>query len=246
MTDKRKKRARALSKKTGMSHQAAINVLANAAGGATVPSQPVAAPRIEDVMKEFHVAHISSVFVGRLSAGMVARSALLHVANEIADDLAKNPKWFANSARISQSIDNALYRELLQLGATDSRGQQRIRVLSPQVARTTFSVQCARCHRWIGCGEEDSRQGACMCGQTYLVSFETNTDWEWWQWEAPIHLRCVGCCTEVGMTKKGSGHSPWRPLNDAQWACDRCFLMDGEVQRAAARFGQPAEPIVAT
>lgn len=237
MTDKRKQRARALSEKTGMSHQAAINAItktpeANDREPEPAP-QPEAVLTIPDVLKEFQVGHVSSILVGRMPAQ--GRSATYEVARQAAEDLSRNPKYFAKAQHISKTVTFAQLDALAALGATRTRDVQVARVLSPGVSGTTFSVQCARCHRWIWCGESE-REGTCLCGQSYRVVFEAIDDWEPWHWDAQQRKRCTGCGTEWGLTLKGSGHNPWWPVNEAQICCNACGLLDGDARDASERF----------
>ena len=139
MTDKRKKRARALSEKTGMPYQAAINILATAVEGKVstpepVPPIPEAEPvlTIPGVLKEFLVGHVSSILIGRMPAQ--GRSATYEIARQAAEDLARNPKYFAKTQHVEKIISIAQLDALAALGATRSREMQVARVLSPGVA----------------------------------------------------------------------------------------------------------------
>src|SRR5438132_1146470 len=147
MSDKRKKRARALAAKTGMSYQAAINALA---AGAT-PKQEKEARTLEQLLAEIPAPTTFSVYVARAPA--VAGSADPQVAAQRSRELAEDPQYYAESGGRQLSITRAEMDLLLAAGAAGG-DVQIIRAFKHQ-SQLTFSGQCSKCDRYIWCGSAE-------------------------------------------------------------------------------------------
>jgi hypothetical protein len=166
---------------------------------------------IDALIEELRPFHISSIRVGRMSTAVARFSDHFR-------DLSNNPKYFADTAFVETTIDHAQLLALVERGATEEGGIQRIRVFKPE-QQTTFSVPCAHCDRWIWCGH-DEHKGDCECGQKYEVTFDGEVDWNLEQgW------RCMNCGEPHELAEVGSGRSPWHAINERQVACDVCFHM---------------------
>lgn len=210
MTDKRKKMARALSEKTRMSYQAAINVLdAN-----RTPRRPnVQVVRtLEELLGALHTTTTFTVEVHQAPA--VGVSADQEVAREQSRRLAENPQFIAETGQAQIGV-TAAEMTLLQEAGAAGPDLQVIRSFKHQF-QSTFSAQCATCNRWIWCGEEE-RAAKCFCGFEYRVTFDAPPDWN-----LPQDMRCMDCGARFGMAEKKLGLSPWMPINEWQMRCAHC------------------------
>jgi hypothetical protein len=165
------------------------------------------------MLRELRAVHPSSVLVGRIPA--VGRSATAAVAERHARELAETPKYFADSGHVQKTITHDDLVELVERGATEKGGVQRILVSRPDTRMTAPSVRCAHCHRWLWCDEE--REGACYCGKRHEVIFDGAPDWS-----LPMGERCMDCGLEHTYTQPHEQRNPWRLTGERQVSCALC------------------------
>lgn len=229
MSNTRKKMARELAAKTGMSYQGAINTLTAAvrarssaasrtseAAAVAVDQLPIGSRTAEQIVHALRAPHVSSVRVGRVRGRAFSN---LQAAIEYMDELARNPKYFAKARDVSWLVSRGEHDALLDIGATaDLRGVQTIRVPAPGDGEP-YAVTCAHCRRWIVCGQEQ-RTSACACGRAYRVVIDDR--------HAPPLARgerCMDCGKGVLSDEPLAPHRAWRRVNDGQIACWVCASM---------------------
>ena len=216
MTDKRKKLARALSEKTGMSHQGAINALTTKRNRGQSPPTPnlVSATRpIDQLLAGLGAQSAFRVSVGQAHA--VSRSATLEVAQQNAAYLAANPSFVAKSGSGEMTVSQSEMNALLAQGAA-AHGIQMIRSFHNEHG-VSFSVKCASCGGWIWCGREE-HSSRCACGRAYRVAFDLTPE----DWSLAQNTRCIDCGTEQRLTVPSEGRNPSRPINEWQVRCNLC------------------------
>lgn len=221
MTNKRKKIARALSEKTGMSYQAAINALAATSQLSEIPR---AERSIQQLLAELGVTSAFGVVTGRSPA--VGRSATLAIAVGQADQLAARPIHLAESTGASCVVSPSESRLLVDAGAAEQGRIQVIRAFTIDVH--TISEQCESCRAWIWCFKpqgESSAEGTCQCGHRYRIVFDAEPDWG-----RVLDLRCTRCGTEHRMSQRHEDLNPWRHVNERQVLCNRCFNGDPKAE----------------
>ena len=229
MTDKRKQMARALSEKTGMAYQAAVNALAV---GAAAPLERSEARTLEQLLGSLNTTATFAVKVGRAPA--VGASATLRFAQEQSRRLADVPQIFAETGQAQVAVTAAEMKALIDAGAAGP-DVQVIRSFKHHFP-STFSGQCSTCQRWIWCGESD-HSAHCFCGFVYRVAFDAPSDWS-----PPRDMRCMDCGAEFRMAETRLGLSPWRPINEWQMRCAHCTdfaAHNGNMHVEADERGKP-------
>jgi hypothetical protein len=213
MTNKRKKLARDLSEKTGMSYQAAINVLAPR----SQPSATVHGERsVRQLLSALKTTTTFGVVTGRTPA--TGRSATLSSAIAEAEALASEAIYYAESTHTSAIVTLAESSRLLRAGAVEHGSVQMIRAFA--IDGHTISEQCESCRAWISCfqlADETAATGTCHCGRPYRIVFDGEPDWDRVNEEL-----CMQCGTEHGMSQRHENLNPWRHVNDRQVLCNRC------------------------
>lgn len=221
MTNKRKKLARALSEKTGMSYQAAINALPAPKNNAF---DTRAERSVQQLLAELRVTSTFGVVTGKGPA--VGRSATLAAAVEQAEELARRPLYYAESTGVSCIVSGTESRLLVDAGAAQHGSTQVIRAFTVDIH--TISEQCESCRAWIWCfkrGGESSAEGACQCGHRYRIVFDAEPDWD-----RALDLRCMQCGTEHRMSQRHENLNPWRHVNERQVLCNRCASGDQKAE----------------
>jgi hypothetical protein len=215
MTNKRKQRARALSEKTGMSHQAAINALT---ASTRAPAVPPVERSLQQLLTELGVTSTFGVVTGRCQA--VGASATLALAIEKARALARKPLYFAESTPLTLIVSALESRLLLDAGAAELGVLQVIRAFTRDGMVHTISEQCERCRRWIWCfkhPKEANVEDRCSCGHPYRIMFDAEVDWS-----RTLNARCMQCGTEHRMSQRHENLNPWRWINGRQILCNKC------------------------
>jgi len=144
---------------------------------------------IDQLLGELRVTSTFGIETERVTA---APSATPAVARKNAEDLARDPKYGANSGRVSMLITKDEMDALLEAGAPGPEIQV-IRSFKNEELSTTFSDHCSNCQRWIHLGDSE-REGQCYCGKVYRVVFDqTPQDWSMRQ-----GMVCMDCGAENG------------------------------------------------
>lgn len=204
MTDKRKQRIRAHMQKTGMSYQASVNQLEQA--------PKVSADRpLAKLLEDLGVPSCFAVTVRRVVGG---RSATLEIALAQARALAATPMFAAEAGATEMVISASEMRTLLAAGAANERTQ--IYRAFRDERQTTLSDRCRHCRRWVWLGTTE-RDGNCVCGQGFRVTFQTHQDWNLSQ-----GLRCMDCGVAFALADPSKRQSPWHRVNDSQVRCASC------------------------
>lgn len=228
MTNKRKQLARALSEKTGMSYQAAINTLS----ASTHPSEAPRAERsLQQLLAELRATSTFGVVTGQCPA--VGGSASLDVAVEQAQALARRQLMYAESTPVSLIVSATESRQLLDAGAAEHGSVQVIRAFVIGDAHSV-SEQCEACRSWIWCFKregESTAEGICRCGHRYRIVFDAAPDWN-----RTLDLRCVQCGTEHRMSQRHENLNPWRHVNERQVLCNRCATGDQKAELGELRL----------
>lgn len=202
MTDKRKQQIRAHMRKTGMSYQASVNQL----------EQPPNADRpLAKLLEDLCVPNCFAVAVRRVFGG---RSASLEIAQAQARALDATPMFAADAGGIEMVVTASEMRTLLAAGAADEH-KQLYRAFRDERG-TTFSDRCRHCRRWIWLGTAE-RDGNCVCGQGFRVTFATRPYWTLFQ-----GLRCMDCGVAFALADPSKRQSPWHRVNESQVRCASC------------------------
>lgn len=221
MTNKRKQRARALSEKTGMSYQAAINAITTT----NAPAAPQVERSLQQLLAELRATSTFGVVTRRCPA--VSRSASLDLAIAQAEALARRPLYYAESTPVSLIVSATESRRLLDAGAAEKGSVQVIRAFTIGDAHTV-SDQCENCRAWIWCfrrSGESTAEGTCDCGHRYRIVFDGQPDWD-----RALDLRCMRCGTEHRMSQRHENLNPWRHVNERQVLCNRCATGDQKAE----------------
>jgi hypothetical protein len=217
--------------KTGEGWEMAVRYVraqANGAGPALeqqasqqVPAAPLGPPLepwVTDLLNYLHLSTFFRMLVGRVPASSGGANLALVIAQ--ADDLARNPRYFAESGGATMTITRDQLTALVKLGAADEGELQMFRSGRWELDEgMTFSDQCESCGGWVWCGDAE-REGACVCGQRYRVAFDGML-------ANIFSMRQGRCCFDCGaewrLDPKGSGLDPGRELNEYQWQCEKCL-----------------------
>lgn len=215
MSNTRKTKTRRLATKLGISYQAADNLLRR---GRNQNDEP---KRLAELLAGLRTGSPFGVLIGRVTA---QGASTLEVARQNADDLFRNPKWYAETGTIQMTISKRDHELLLKHGAAHDERIQVIRSFHHD--RLTFSGRCKgvrddslrHCRRFIWCGSEE-RESACVCGHTYRVVFDlANVN----RWQAPQGRLCMDCGTRPEFEPVAKPRVAWRVVNTWQWQCPRC------------------------
>jgi len=251
MPDSLKKQIRARMMKTGESHQKAQqSILARRALDLPAPSLPVPSDRsVEELLALLQTPSTFGVLVGRVPS--VASGANPVLVQKQAEDLARNPRYYAKTGGTDMLVSLEEHNRLIAVGAIDDRKGQILRshrFVEAPFEGLTFSEQCKKCRRWIWCGEEN-RESTCICGHPYRVSFDLIAELVWGKEQ---YQRCMDCGAEFAMHPVSEGYSPWRPVSMWQVQCNKCHQVDDGPTGPAAiadpeddfvvDFVQPTEP----
>jgi hypothetical protein len=232
MTNKRRQMARALSDKTGMKYQAAINALAAGASA----KQEVAKPTrtLEQLLSALNTTETFAVKVDRVPA--VGQSANLQLAQAQSRRLADTPQFFAETGQAQIIVTPSEMKILVDAGAARP-DLQVIRSFKHRF-QFTFSAHCFTCERWIWCGE-DEHAATCFCGFGYRVVFDAPPEWS-----LPRDMRCMDCGAEFRLAAKSLGVSPWRPINEWQMRCAHCSEFAAHNGSMHVETDEQGKPIV--
>src|SRR5450631_543290 len=171
------------------------------------------------------------VVVGQMPA--VASGVDPVAVSKRADELARNPLYFAGTGGEEHLITREEHDRLIRQGALDESSGQMIRAhrFEGQFEELTFSVQCEVCHRWIWCGTEQ-RESACICGNPYRVAFDLIEHFAWGMRDYPC---CADCGTRFEMQPVTGGVDDWRYLSRWQPQCWPCRAQDTIARAIVAR-----------
>jgi len=169
---------------------------------------------LDQLLQELHVASPFGVETGNVTP---APSATHSVAAKNAEELARNPKFYAHSGRVRMVVTHGEMDALLEAGSPP-REIQVIRSFKHGDLRTTFSDQCSNCQRWIHLGDSE-HEGDCYCGKIYRVVFDRTPE----DWSMHRGMVCMDCGAEFGMSLVGSGLNPWHGATADQMQCEACW-----------------------
>jgi hypothetical protein len=228
-----KKAVKARIDQAGGSWEGAVRfVRAQGEGTRQGGSPPPAGPRsVPEMLALLQAPSTFELVVGRMPA--VAAGANLALVQKQADDLARNPRYYAKSGGADYTVSLDEHNKLIAAGALDDREGQMIRsnrFVGP-LEGTTFSDRCKTCDRWIWCGNAP-RESECVCGHRYRVAFDLIELFAWNKQQDP---RCADCGVRFGLQPVDAGHSPWRNLNEWQMQCFKCHSMDVIAKAVQAR-----------
>lgn len=210
-----KKLIRARMERTGENWQTAER---HVRAQAMLPAMPTDSLVVAELLKELETSTTFGVLVGRMAA--VGVGADLAEVRRQAQELADNPRWYAEAGHVEMLISREQHDALIAAGAAEDLHFQMLRSNVPKdFPNLTFSDGCENCHRriWMGDAEHESR---CVCGHRYRVAFDLL---EGFQWTKRQGVLCADCGTEMAMTEPSKGHNPWRHLNQWQVQCDGCY-----------------------
>jgi hypothetical protein len=150
-----------------------------------------------------------------------------------AEELARNPLYFAETGGEEHLITRDEHDRLIRQGALDERSGQMIRAPRSvgHFEGLTFSAQCEECQRWIWCRNEQ-RESTCVCGNPYRVVFYLI---EHFGWEMRDYPCCADCGMRFDMQRVTGGVDDWRYLNRWQRQCWTCRAQDIITKAIVAR-----------